>query len=108
MDTSSIPGPAIVHDAAAKRFWTRVDGHEAYATYTLHYGGLDIRHTRVPPAIGGRNIAAALVKAAYDYARAQGVKPLATCSYAAVWLRRHPDYHGAASPDYAGPDSCTL
>ncbi len=98
----------VRHEGKSKKFLTEVDGIEAYASYELHYGGLDIRHTRVPRAIGGRGIAAALVKAAYDYALAQNLTPMATCSYAALWLRRHPEYHGTTSPDYTGGDSCAL
>lgn len=98
----------ILHDPDHGKFWTAVDGYEAFATYELHDGGLDIRHTRVPKPIGGRGIAAALVRAAYDYARSRQLKPLATCSYAAVWLQRHPEYDGSPSPDYAGTDSCAL
>ena len=32
-----------------------------------------------------------LVKAAYDFALANGMKPKATCSYAVRWLERHPE-----------------
>lgn len=98
----------IQHDEKAKRFSTVVDGHEAHVAYTLHDNSLDIRHTLVPEAIGGRGIASALVKAAYDYARDSGLKPVGTCSYAVTWLRRHPEYGGEAGPDYTGKDACAL
>ena len=29
---------------------------------------------------------------AYAYAKANHLKPEGTCSYAAVWLKRHPEY----------------
>ena len=45
-----------------------------------------------PPALEGRGIASALTEAAYDYAKANHLKPEGTCSYAAVWLKRHPEY----------------
>lgn len=85
----------IVHDENRKMFVTTVDGHPAYVEYRLsRENGLDILHTIVPEEIGGRGIASALVKAAYDYARSKGLKPVATCSYAVVWLQRHPEYAG--------------
>jgi len=40
----------------------------------------------------GRGIAATLVETAYKYAKKQGLRPLATCSYAVVWLKRHPEF----------------
>lgn len=80
----------IVHHKDKKTFTTTVDGHSAYVEYRLtDDNALDILHTIVPREIGGRGIAAALVQAAYDYARKAGLKPVATCSYAAVWLQRH-------------------
>ncbi len=84
----------ITHHPEEQAFKTIVDGLTAYATYSIHHGGLDIRHTVVPPEIGGRGIAAQLVKAAYDYAAARHLKAIATCSYAVAWLQRHPEYQG--------------
>ena len=60
--------------------------------YEVFDGGIAITHTIVPQEIGGRGIAAALVKAALDHARAQGLKVDPQCSYADVWMRRHPEY----------------
>lgn len=86
----------IVHHAQSNRFVTTVDGVSAHVEYRLTAdGGLDILHTIVPKEIGGRGIASALVKAAYDYARNKGLKPVATCSYADIWLQRHPEYTDA-------------
>lgn len=82
----------ITHYPEKMRFETTVDGVTAFVQYRLSGDKLDIIHTIVPPAIEGRGIAAALVKHAYDYAIENGMKPLATCSYAVAWLHRHPDY----------------
>lgn len=85
----------IVHDEAGQQFKTEVNGYTAYVAYQLTAnGGLDIRHTIVPKEIGGQGIASALVKTAYDYARSKDLIPIATCSYAAIWLKRHPGYQG--------------
>ena len=98
----------IKHNVDQMKFWTEVDGYEAHVAYQLHDKGLDIRHTIVPTEIEGRGIASALVKAAYDYARANGLKPIATCSYAVVWLQRHPEYEGEVGKDFCGENSCAL
>jgi predicted GNAT family acetyltransferase len=42
--------------------------------------------------VGGRGIASALVQAAMDAARAEGWKVVPACSYASVWITRHPEY----------------
>lgn len=90
----------IIHNEKQHRFYTEIEGHTAYVAYNLTDKGLDIRHTIVPDALSGRGIAAALVKAAYDYAMSQGLKPIATCSYAVAWLKRHPEYDGKTGCDY--------
>ena len=77
----------IVHDEAKKQFKVEVDG------YTAHVA---------------RGIASALVKAAYDYARCKCLKPVATCSYAVIWLQRHPEYQGDVSCDYGGKGTCAI
>ena len=89
---SEHPSPAVEHQPARERFATRVDGHEAELDYRRRDDLLIITHTGVPQAIGGRGIASALVKAAMDYARAEGLRVRPACSYAEAWLRRHPEY----------------
>lgn len=81
----------IEHQLEQKLFKTEVEGRTAFVQYRLLNGGLDIIHTIVPRPLEGQGIAAALVKAAYDYAVANGLKPKATCSYAVAWLQRHPE-----------------
>lgn len=82
----------ITHHPERHRFETVEEGRTAFVEYRLTDHALDIIHTIVPREIEGRGIAAALVEAAYDYALANGMKPEATCSYAVVWLQRHPGY----------------
>ena len=98
----------IVHQASAHRFQVEIDGYTGYVDYCLTDGGLDIRHTIVPQEIGGRGIAGALVKAAYDYALQENLSCVATCSYAVKWLEKHPEYDGKQGSDYAGEGSCAL
>jgi predicted GNAT family acetyltransferase len=82
----------ISHDPAARRFRTRLDGHEAELVYRRQDGRLLIDHTGVPEAIGGRGVAGELVRAALDYARAEGLRVVPLCSYSAEYVRRHPEY----------------
>ncbi|NUO76549.1 MAG: N-acetyltransferase [Lysobacter sp.] len=84
--------PDIQHDAGHGRFSTTVDGELAYLDTRLDGDHLVITHTWVPDAIGGRGIAGHLVKAAFEHARAQGLKVRPACSYAAAWAERHPEF----------------
>ena len=92
--TPDAPSPDVHHDADARRFHTQVDGHEAELLYSLRDGRMTINHTGVPDAIGGRGVAAALVKAALELARAQGWRVIPACSYSAAYVQRHPEYAG--------------
>jgi hypothetical protein len=88
---------AIRHDPVACRFETEVEGEHCQLDYTLADEVMTITHTRVPQAVGGRGIASELVRAALEEARACGWRVVPACSYAALWLRRHPDYQGLAA-----------
>ena len=82
----------VEHQPDAERFDIHPDGHEAEVDYRVEGGVLAITHTGVPEAIGGRGIASDLVRAAFDFARAQGLRVRPACSYAAAWSRRHGEY----------------
>jgi len=79
----------IDHDWVTQRFSTHVDEYEAVLEYTLADRDMTITHTGVPQAIGGRGIAAALMRAALHAARVSGWTVNPACSYAAAYLRRH-------------------
>lgn len=84
----------IHHNTRAQRFETRVEGWLCRCDYRMVDGVLQLTHTEVAPAVEGRGIAAQLVKAALDYAEAQGFKVRPRCSYVAAYLRRHPERSG--------------
>jgi predicted GNAT family acetyltransferase len=85
-------GASIRHDAHARRFETRVDGHLAELDYVMEGNTMVITHTGVPEAIGGRGIAAALTRHALDHARAEGWRVVPACAYAAAFMQRHGEY----------------
>ncbi len=83
---------AIRHDRAAQRFLTEVDGAPCVLEYSLDAAVMTITHTGVPPEVGGRGIASALMQAAVEAARAESWKVVPACSYAAAWMQKHPQY----------------
>ena len=88
-DTTLPEGPW--HDAARHRFHLDIEGAEAYLAYRLAGTVMQIVHTEVPPALGGRGIAGRLVEAAVAHARATGWQVMPQCSYAHAWMQRHPE-----------------
>ena len=84
--------PAIDHDPAGQRFVLSLEGLQAGLDYRRDGNRMVIEHTVVPEALGGRGLAGRLVQAAFDHARTQGWQVLPACSYARMWVGRHPDY----------------
>lgn len=88
---------SVIHNPAQSRFEATVEGQLCMADYRLNGNVMSMTHTGVPPALEGRGIAAALVKAALDHARANGLKVRPLCSYVAAYMRRHPDTQDLAA-----------
>jgi predicted GNAT family acetyltransferase len=80
----------VRHNTARRRFEAMVDGQQCVADYQISGNVMVMTHTGVPQAVGGRGVAAELVKAALDHARDKGLKVEPACSYVALYMRRHP------------------
>jgi uncharacterized protein len=81
----------ILHNHEASRFETTVDGQLCVCQYRVFGKVMMLTHTGVPQVLRGRGIAAVLVQAALDHARAQGLKVRPDCSYAEIYMQRHPE-----------------
>jgi predicted GNAT family acetyltransferase len=81
----------VRNNLAAMRFEATVEGQLCVAQYRVYGKLMMLTHTGVPLPLRGRGIAAALVQAALDHARARGLTVRPDCSYAEVYMRRHPE-----------------
>ena len=83
----------IVHNATNQRFETTVEGKTAFLSYQiLDDGTWDYCHTIVPKELGGRGLGSQLVKFALDYAQNEQKKIVASCSFVANYVDKHPEY----------------
>ena len=92
----AIEGIEITHQGseASGEYRAAVPGSDAVGRLTWFARG-DARiadHTLVPPEIGGRGVAAALVDALIADARSEGFKIVPACSYIAAQFKRHPNW----------------
>jgi hypothetical protein len=88
-----MPGEFIVrHNPQSSRFEAEVEGRLARCDYRMHDGVMHLVHTEVPPALEGRGIGAALVRAALEHAVAEGLRVRPRCSFVSAYLARHPEY----------------
>ncbi len=83
--------PTVVHNTAAQRFEAGQGASLAECAYIRQGDVLVLHHTEVPPALQGLGLAALLVQAALDWARANGLRVRPTCSYVASYMKRHPE-----------------
>src|SRR5271165_5930385 len=80
----------INHDSRAHRFSAQLEGQTGLLDYSLDGTVMSITHTRVPREIGGRGVAAELMRSALDLATANGWTVNPICSYAVAYMKRHP------------------
>ncbi|MDI7774304.1 GNAT family N-acetyltransferase [Asticcacaulis sp. EMRT-3] len=72
------------------RFELSEDGHTAFADYRLDGATLYIDYVEAPPALRGTGAAGRLMADLMQRARAEDLKVVPICDYAAVWIKRHP------------------
>ena len=93
----------VQHNQASRRFCVELQGYEACLTYRLSGKEIDLYHTYVPEVFRGKGMAEKLCRAAFEYAKAEGLTVIPSCSYiSGAYLKRHPEYepltkHGSTS-----------
>ena len=80
----------IAHDSRAHLLSAQLEGQTGRLNYELDGKVMSITHVNVPRPIGGRGVAAELMRSALSLGAANGwdVKPV--CSYAVAYMKRHP------------------
>lgn len=93
--------PTVVNVPEASRYELR-DGERMIgeAAYRRRDGRLAIIHVEVDEALEGRGLGSALVTAALDDARREGLEVVPLCPFAAAFLDRHPEYQDLVAADY--------
>lgn len=80
-------------NTALGRYELDVDGETASLYYGMAPGVITLRHTEVPPALGGRGIGSRLAREVLEDARARGLKVVATCPFVAAFMGKHPEFN---------------
>ena len=89
---TAAPATPVTDNAAAHRFELVEAGQVSFADYVRQDGRLVIPHVEAPVALRGTGAAGRLMEGVVAHARAEGVKIVPVCSYAAAWLRRHREH----------------
>ncbi|MGA7616986.1 MAG: GNAT family N-acetyltransferase [Thermoanaerobaculia bacterium] len=84
----------IEHDQNHHEFVARNGRGEAKLGYRPKDGGvIDIQHTNVDDDLRGEGVASALVERAFQYARENDLRVIATCTFAKRWAEKHPEWN---------------
>lgn len=82
----------VTHNPAEHRFETWVDGYLSKLDYIQDDKNFVITHVGVSPELRGQGIAGRIVQVGLEYAQEKSLRVVPMCSYAAAYIRRHPEY----------------
>ena len=81
----------VTDNRVAHRFEFVTGGEVAVLIYERRGDALVFVHTEVPPALRGRGLGKALVKAGLEAARREGLRIVPVCPFVKAFLRKHPE-----------------
>jgi predicted GNAT family acetyltransferase len=87
-----IEKPEIIHNPTEKRFETWIDGKLSKLDYIEDGKNFVITHVGVQPEFRGHGVAGKIVQVGLEYAKEKSLRVVPMCSYAAAYIRRHPEY----------------
>jgi uncharacterized protein len=82
----------VTHNEVEHRFETWIDGYLSKLDYIQDGKNFVITHVGVFPELRGQGIAGRIVQVGLEYAKAGALRVVPMCSYAAAYIRRHPEY----------------
>src|SRR3954471_20495393 len=81
--------PGTIDNRDASRFEMLVEEQTAFLTYKRGLNSVTLVHTEVPENLRHRGFGTALVKAAIEKIRGDGLRVIAECAFAKDYLRTH-------------------
>ena len=85
-------GLEIIHNPQENRFEVWIDGYLSKLDYIQDGKNFVITHVGVHPELRGQGLAGRITQAGLNYAKANSLRVIPMCSYAAAYIRRNPQY----------------
>jgi len=82
----------VTDNAARQRFELEIDGQVVFADYRRRGSVVIVPHVEAPVALRGTGASGQLMAGMLALLRERGERIVPTCSYAAAWIRRHPEF----------------
>lgn len=82
----------VTQNKAEQRFEAWIDGYLSKLDYIQDGKNFVITHVGVSPELRGQGIAGKIVQVGLEYAKEESLRVVPMCSYAAAYIRKHPEY----------------
>ncbi len=82
---------SVTDNTERSQYELPVDGQIVFARYRRKDNVVAILHVEAPMALRGSGAAGRLMQGIVELARSRNEKLMPLCSYAAAWMRRHPE-----------------
>ena len=83
----------MLNNKNLSRFELEIDRHIAFANYRLEKNILNIDYVFAPEELRGSGAAGKLMEEIAQFSRQKNLKIIPICGYAAVWMKKHKEYH---------------
>lgn len=90
----------VLNNEEKLQFEVSLKGNLATLTYQFYKKDIALMHTEVPAALGGRGIATALAKAAFQYADQKKKLVMVYCPFVARFIKKNTEYRKQLDPQY--------
>jgi predicted GNAT family acetyltransferase len=81
----------VIDNTARNQYELPVEGQTVFARYRRNDGVVSILHVEAPVSLRGSGASGRLMQGIMELARAKNEKLVPLCSYAAAWMKRHPE-----------------
>jgi uncharacterized protein len=82
----------VTHNPDDHRFETVIDSYLCKLDYIQDGKNFVITHVGVHPELRGQGVAGRITEVSLEYAKEHGLRVVPMCSYAAAYIRKHPEY----------------
>ncbi len=88
----NLEGLEIINNESERCLEVLLNGLLSKLDYIQDEDTFVITHVGVHPDLRGQGVAGKLTQAGLEYAKARSLRVIPMCSYAAAYIRRHPQY----------------
>ncbi len=88
----------ITNNESEKRLEVLINGLLSKLDYIQDKNTFVITHVGVHPDLRGQGVAGRLTQFGLEFAKAKSLRVIPMCSYAAAYIRRHPQYADLMKP----------